>query len=592
MPTYRPIYRATLFAPRSEDAAEATVLTPRAGSVHGDAFKVITKSGYYATPFANASAGATWTASGVTLATTVARLADSDTAANAWNTDTAGVGAYVQADFAAAVNRDRCRIFAAAAGLKASYKIRGSADGLAWTDVQSGFVPAKAGWNEFVFTRASYRFWRAELTNAPGAGAWANEIEFADGGSNWQPYLSGGPRGRSSEIDPLEKHSDTGERTWRIMDKRTGAGNLQRWWTAFIGDAKGGNALLGCLWIVDQSLDNGATWTRFSTDRVAAVRLSRGSKVWVDITVADRTDDLDAEVFVGPPHADVASYAHQAQITPLGLMKQYADVHPVELVQPIRAKVVYEESAELFQMQVDFSQPNGKRTLYTKLLHSLSIRGVASAKPARLWVRPIGGAYTRYELAWADPRDRGGHNTTSIGRVYGRRRAGGAAPPALNTAVEFYIDSDELPVSAALPLLINDVHPVTLLRHLCEGKFGKLKGGAVTWSVPTDAGRPGSTFDALEADATIPTVRFIITEREELRDFAERELLRHNHIALKLDEFGRVALVDMRRRSVASPVATLTNADLVSGPDSVEWETSKEDAVRTATEAYYRGGAK
>lgn len=591
MTAFRPIYRATLYAPRSVDVSERTVLHPRAGAVHQEAFKVITKSGYFDSVFANASGAATWTSDGVTLsAGGIGELADSDLVGNAWHTDTAVAGAYVQADFGAATNCDRCRIYAASAGLKAEYKVRGSADGLAWTDIQGGFVPNRAGWNEFVFTRSSYRHFRAELTNAPGAGAWVNEIEFADGGANWRPYLSGGPRGRGSEIEPFEKHTDTGERVWRIMDKRTGTSNLQRWLSAYVGDDKGGNQLLGCLWIVEQSLDNGGLWERFATDRVAAVRRSRGSKVWMDLYVRDRADDLDAPIFVGPPHASASAYAHQAQVLPIGLLKPYGDFPVVE---PLRATVTLSDAVnKRFVLRVDRNQPNLTRTLFTKGLHELdaSLAGKKDGgfNRGRLWVRPIAGAWTEYDYALSLSISDRVRYTTSVAETYGRAKQGTAtAPPALSSTVEFYIESMINEASEQLPVLINDVHPVTLLKHICNGYFGKLKGdGSVTWSVPTDSGLPGSTFDALELDDSLPKVRFVITEKAELREWVEENLLPLG-IVWALDEYGRVILADMRRKSLVAPVAEITDADLVAGPDSVDWETKKDEAVSAVTLTYY-----
>jgi len=41
----KPVYRMTVYAPRTVDATEATVLTPRSGSAHSDGFKVATKAG-------------------------------------------------------------------------------------------------------------------------------------------------------------------------------------------------------------------------------------------------------------------------------------------------------------------------------------------------------------------------------------------------------------------------------------------------------------------------------------------------------------------------------------------------------------------
>src|ERR1051326_7846401 len=45
MTLLQPVYRATVYAPKSTDATEATVLTPVSGAPHGDAFKVATAEG-------------------------------------------------------------------------------------------------------------------------------------------------------------------------------------------------------------------------------------------------------------------------------------------------------------------------------------------------------------------------------------------------------------------------------------------------------------------------------------------------------------------------------------------------------------------
>src|SRR6266704_5602440 len=42
MPSYRPQYRLTVYAPRATDVTEATVLTPAAGAAHSDPFRVTT----------------------------------------------------------------------------------------------------------------------------------------------------------------------------------------------------------------------------------------------------------------------------------------------------------------------------------------------------------------------------------------------------------------------------------------------------------------------------------------------------------------------------------------------------------------------
>ena len=64
MATYDPIYRFTVYAPRSEDSGETTVLTPPAGAIHSDEFKVASKtgvSGFHVDRFAQKVWMACWT---------------------------------------------------------------------------------------------------------------------------------------------------------------------------------------------------------------------------------------------------------------------------------------------------------------------------------------------------------------------------------------------------------------------------------------------------------------------------------------------------------------------------------------------------
>lgn len=132
------------------------------------------------------SRGGTWASFGMGLGADV-RLNDGDTSTNAWNTNSAIPGAFVGTNMGTETLFNECRIFAAAADYKGSYKIRGSHDGTTWLDLISGFVPSVAGWNVFALparrvedptSKAFYKYWRAELTNTPGSGPWLNEIEF------------------------------------------------------------------------------------------------------------------------------------------------------------------------------------------------------------------------------------------------------------------------------------------------------------------------------------------------------------------------------------------------------------------------------
>jgi hypothetical protein len=129
----------------------------------------------------------TWSSSGVTLAGFIAATNDGDVLSAAWHTDTSVPGAFVQVDMGSTVTFDQVRSWLSSSGV-AIFKVRGSADGIAWTDIAVGFAPSEPGPNDFYFPSASFRYWRLELTNTPGGGSWVNEVQF---NRDWRPAFDG-----------------------------------------------------------------------------------------------------------------------------------------------------------------------------------------------------------------------------------------------------------------------------------------------------------------------------------------------------------------------------------------------------------------
>lgn len=422
------------------------------------------------------------------------------------------------------------------------------------------------------------------------------KVATKQGIAGFQPFLEVNPQGRDSQLDPLNKHLDIGRRVYRILDKRIGNSNLERWMTAFLGDTNGGNQLLGLKAVAEQSLDGGATWNRYSTDRVYAQRSSSGSLLWIELDCRTMADDLERDIFVGPPHANVAAYAHMAQVAPIGLLKPYGDF-PVTTA--IKGKVASVEPAGQRTMQiiVDRDQPSPKKTIYTAALmrverHDAGQPGGRSFGRGKVWVQVVGsGVWKAHDFVRgenysvvttaAGPTTLA-PGTTSLTMITTRKLADD--PPALNDNVLFYIESLVEPVSKEVPLLIDDVHPVTLLKHLCLGYYGRLTdAGAVSWAVPIDA----ASFAALEADVTIEKVRFPIQGKAKLRAWVEEYLLKPNHLSIRLNEFGEVVVVDHRRTSVFAPAWTIGNADCVAAKDAISWEQDKESAVAAVIGKYY-----
>jgi hypothetical protein len=132
---------------------------------------------------------------------------------------------------------------------------------------------------------------------------------------------------------PAEQKDDGRHADFRVsMPATAGGSNFSRWVTAFVGDGKGTNLLLGRKVICLQSLDAGATWdpTPYWTGRI--MNTATDGKLWLSLTTRDPSKDLEVDIFVGAPHTSVAAYAHLAQVSPLGLLQDYGGFPKTQLL--------------------------------------------------------------------------------------------------------------------------------------------------------------------------------------------------------------------------------------------------------------------
>jgi hypothetical protein len=632
MTAFNPIYYARVYRPRSVDATETTVLTPRAGSAHGDRFRVSTSqalprivvarksSSNGAAPPATARLQGLGYSVTESLAATVNDCRAYDLVVidcSAWNPGehNAFIRSLIQdgQDVVIAGNDISNTLYfvttthatSTHAPNKVSAAVQGAYQHPVWVGVTTmpddtdsgnhvtvlnsafatpfgGYANDGAAFSVIEFWDTGYRGRGLFIPNFSLAGSdsnrfFQNAVQYMGG---YQAYLDGFPRGRSSQIDPLSLAMDSGEYTFTIGDKQL-ADKVTRWVTAFIGDEFGGNNLLGLRLELDESLDGGLTKSRLVTGRIT--RVSANGRTHIDLAVREAIDQLDEEVFVGTPHAAVNGYARRAQLMPLGLMHPYGNF---PLVQPIRGKItgVSAVGSKQFIITVDRSQANPTRTLLTKSFVALQRYGVASPTSnsfgrAKVWVSPAGaGTFSAFDFSSA-----GNDFTTSVTHVFARPYdtngdgvGDSPAQPALNSDVDFYIESLVSKISKDEPLLVNDVNTITLIKHLCAGYYGKIdSAGNVTWSIPIVA----ADFTALEADPSIMMTRFRATGTMTLREAVEKFLHPHR-ISLRQTESGEIGLVDMRRSSVVTVVATLTNADLIESEDAIgEWNQDRDDAV-------------
>lgn len=169
---------------------------------------------------------------------------------------------------------------------------------------------------------------------------------------------------------------------------------------------------------------------------------------------------------------------------------------------------------------------------------------------------------------------------------------GGMSFPAVGAAVEFWLESQNRATDDT-PLVIGDVHPVTLWRHLLEGLFGFL------WT-PTETLPPGraygdprvpmaynaAKFTELENDPTFMPLRFVVTERQPRGEFIEDHILRAANLAFYFDGDGAINPVNLRTPSDLTGVPTVTDVDLVVGITK-PWEYDRSSAITRVDAAYY-----
>jgi hypothetical protein len=179
-------------------------------------------------PSRSPSQDGTWSASGVTLTGSATLINDGDAGATAFHTDSAIAGAFVQVDFGIARLFDSLRVYVATSNGAANWKVRGSSDGSTWTDLATNFIPDRVGWNAITFGRASWRFWRLELTNTPGPGPFVHEVELGYSLGGGVPVSNEfGRTGAAALLERIIPFLDTGA-LMRAAAKESGAKFVNR----------------------------------------------------------------------------------------------------------------------------------------------------------------------------------------------------------------------------------------------------------------------------------------------------------------------------------------------------------------------------
>lgn len=418
------------------------------------------------------------------------------------------------------------------------------------------------------------------------------------------------PRGRRGRIDLIRRKVDTGEITVRVLDQGIGTDRLHRWVTSFLGDEQGRARFLRLRAEVLESVDGGETWTPYLTGRVWRPALK--SKLWWEFILRDTVDELDTEIFVGPPGGEAALYAQPSPVLPAdGLLEEYAGFRPVKW---LRGKVSYITTAAFGgrMVTIDKRDQDGIRNKRTLAFDEVTYGGrqeMPHPEPRQgikdyLLVGRDVRARVRIAKSTSAPGRVGESGDFWIGDIGGRgslARLGESgvvavslqalidteprymAWPSVGDEVEWYLYRHARPTPAA-PLLIDDVHLITLLRLVLDGWFGPLTDdGEPKVRTPYDT----ALMSALEADPSWPKVRLVITESYQAREFIERYLCRPYPLAYRISPSGEFTPIDLRLPASFAGVPLLNEGDVAREQDGTLWEHDPSGAVSSLVVHHY-----
>lgn len=441
----------------------------------------------------------------------------------------------------------------------------------------------------------------AVLTPISGAPhSLAFQVATREGIAGYQPYLEI-PRGRHGKLDPLKKTTDTGELTLSLLDKRLAdSSNLERFVTAYFGDAEGRERLKGCKLVLEQ--DAGSGFQTYFTGRIYTTRV-RG-KVWADLVVRDLAEDQNHRIFQGLPHKDVASYATYGNLIPTSRMVNAwgnvggeAGLRATLKSPPTGA---WTGTAYAGAMLVDIQDDYVQRSAWwlrviTQDLADLILGFKKDSRNVRIRAKYTSGTYAGQEGEFlaANPyapdlsgiwsaRDFSVKGRPSVLQNIGIKPLPNTDPKYLplgsaGDKLVLSIHGGKKPTKGN-PLWIQDVHAVQLWKDILLGKFGPFKeNGDPSFPIAMDT----AAFDALIADPSIPKIRLCITEDGKMNEWVEKYICKIANLSWYLDASGQVVPVDLRIPK-ALPAGAATNkivdADLAEDAD-VDWSVSRASQI-------------
>jgi hypothetical protein len=448
------------------------------------------------------------------------------------------------------------------------------------------------------------------------------QIATAMGIPGFQPIM-GIPKGRRSAFDAATKVTDVPELVVDILDINAVAGavgNAALWVTAFVGTAKGNLQMSGCLAMVEESLDGGATWNAsgrpYFVGRVESLTLTR-PRVYT-LKIRDTSDTLQGQLFAAPLRADVNRSV--AMLSPYGISKSWNGIkgidpyfvtetglgkNPDGTNQPwveIRVSLnfgsppvcnsttwVHDGISQAYGndwtpkegIRAVFILPDGsEKHMWVNIGRSAAMQYTWSGSWSGMWTMPVVSGFG------CTPVDAGDPYYIAADSLNGAVMGGTTRCYLIHYTLPGGVDEDN-------PLLI-ERHPVDMLKDVLDGKYSRRKAdGTPLFTIDYNL----DDFD-LTKWSHVPTGSWKITKAEKMIDFITKSICLPHGMAFVMEPSwngvnaprGRFRLINTSTDSVLANLATvasLTDADLVSEKPP-RWQHNRKDAAGIVEVSYYR----
>ena len=222
------------------------------------------------------------------------------------------------------------------------------------------------------------------LTPASGA---AHSDDFkvttVSGSAGWAPYLHEVKVDKGKLQMPYGRYT-VGRCVVTLADFRLETDNAERWVTAFVGDAKKKNRLLGRKAYVEETLDGGTTWTPLFFGRTTGVNLS--GALMMTFSLSEETVFIkDVEVFKPnnkPDDVDGVTF-HRVTIYPIGMDSELT--HGISIFPPVAPVLCNIEKKGTGTVQIaiprfEFSNYNEREAIFASLPQKGSAAGYTNTE--------------------------------------------------------------------------------------------------------------------------------------------------------------------------------------------------------------------